>query len=246
MIRIAILGNSHISAYKAALPLIKGKFPNTEVTLFGVNNADFHAKSHGAVNLLRVQSKEDAQFGGMIDMNGPIELDLSAFDHILLASHGFYLPSYYSILATHDVLDLTQAGHSRSISLGCLTKTMQLRTAAYRKKLQQFYKPDSRFMVMQMPFPAQQVVQRLPDIAGIAHQPDADLLMALFNKIVAAEMEQSNINYAPVPSRVMAAPFLTLARYARATDLTTKPDASDYTHMNAAYALETLTDLLER
>lgn len=246
MTRIAILGNSHIAAYKAALPLIKGKFPNTEVTLFGVNNADFHAKPQGRVNPLRVQSEEDAKSGGMIDVNGPIELDLSEFDHILLVSHGFYLPSYYSILATHDVLDLTPSGHSRSVSLGCLTKTMQLRTAAYRKKLQQFYKPDSRFMVIQMPFPAQQAVQRLPDIAGIAHQPEADRLMALFNKLVSDEMEQSNINFAPVPARTIAAPFLSHAQYARATDLITKPDVSDYTHMNAAYALETLTDLLER
>ncbi len=184
MTRIAILGNSHIAAYKAALPLISNRFPDTEVTLFGVNNADFHAKSIDHSNPLRVRSQQDAQTGGMIDIKGPVELDLSGFDRILLVSHGFYLPSYYSILATHDVLDLSAAGHSQSISLGCLTKAMQLRTTAYRKKLQRFYKPDSRFVIMQMPFPAQLAVQKIPDIAGTARQPDADLLMTLFNRIV--------------------------------------------------------------
>ncbi|GAA6194107.1 hypothetical protein [Phaeobacter sp. NW0010-22] len=244
MTRIAILGNSHIAAYKAALPLIKSKFPDAVVTLYGVNNADFHAKSLGHSDPLRVRSQEDAQSGGMIDIKGPVELDLSAFDRVLLASHGFYLPSYYSILATHDVLDLTTAGHSKSISLAALTKAMQLRTTAYRKKLQQFYNPDSRFVIVQMPFPAQQSVQNIPDIAGTAQQPDADRLMALFNTIVSEELKQSNLNYAPVPSRMIAAPFLSLAQFARANDLSTKPEASDFTHMNAGYALETLSDLL--
>ena len=69
--------------------------------------------------------------------------------------------------------------------------------------------------------------------------------MTLFNRIVSDEMEQSNLNYAPAPSRVIAAPFLSLAKYARATDLSTKPELSDFTHMNADYALETLSDLLD-
>ena len=239
--RVAFVGNSHLTAFKAAEAEIAARHPGLEIHFFGLPNPVFfrHDALGGAA--LRVAEPVNENPAQVIDPEGSVALDLGAYDLVLLTSHGFYLRHLWAALGGFNVLGLAPIEPGRaSLSQPCLRATIAASTKAYARRLRAFYPALDQMIVVQMPFPSTAAQAMNPALADLAAQPDVAELFTLYQTTVAEATASCELTLYPVPDAVMAAPFFCKADYARATELPVgqMPILSDLGHMNAAYAAD--------
>lgn len=245
MIRIAIIGNSHVGALREAKSAIKAAYPTLELSYFALARHRFNAANYGEDGILRADIADESERASVLKINGITSIDLRSFTHILVVGQGFLLKGLYPLIAQHNILGLTETAQARSISLGLLREAAVQRIRGVGNRLAQRFREDPRFVIAQMPYPCAQIDPQIdPGHAATAAHPDAAQLYEIIQSIIAQQMARHPLGYLAAPAPLAAAPFQTKAQYARAYALPSghvseqAPEPGDYTHMNSDYGFE--------
>jgi len=88
MMRVAVIGSSHVGAIKEALPQIKAAYPDVRLTFFAVPGGVFRrCVLRGGI--FRTKPASDAEAALIFKVNGELSLDLAGFDHIWIVGYRF-------------------------------------------------------------------------------------------------------------------------------------------------------------
>ncbi|MEL7164720.1 MAG: hypothetical protein AAGL96_04540 [Pseudomonadota bacterium] len=245
--RIALVGNSHLAAFKAAEPQILAAHPGLELSYFGLPNPIFFqsGKKNGtALNLRQPPARNRAQ---MIVEDGPHRLDFAAYDLVLLASHGFFFRHVVEALEGVDIL-----GHPRRnndgplISLGCAADLAETSIRHYAKRLHRFMPEVDNMAVILAPHPATSAAPLDRGLAWLAAHPARDRLFAAWRERLIASCGARGLPLFEPPQALMAGPFQTRGEYARATGLAGDEamHLGNHLHMTSAYAAAVMDEVL--
>lgn len=247
MRRVAILGNSHLAAFKAAEADIRARFPDLGLRFFGLPNPVLFQSRALDGAALRLAAPAETVADQVIDPTGPEPLDLAPFDMVLLTSHGFYLP--HIVKAVHGLRILGADAVTTDVpmvSMACVTDMMRAHVRSYCKRLARFFPPLDTLLVVQGPYPTTQAAEMNALLKYMDRHPARDRLFETFETIVAEQCLAAGLPLLPPSAQLLDKPFFTQAQYARQRDLPagTAPRLSDYTHVNATYASQVFADVM--
>jgi hypothetical protein len=239
MTRVALIGNSHLTAFFEASDTITARHPEVKLFFFGLDNQVFFKAAQLGGDALRVADPVDANTRQVIDPTAENLLNFADFDLVLLTSHGFYLRHLYEALGCFNVLGLGALDAvGPVVSRACLHDAMAAHVNSYTRRLRGFLPAADNAVVVQMPYPSVEAVGLSAALAGMHAQPDRPKLFEMFNTLVAARMFDKGLPYFPVPEDFLDSPFFTKAQFARKTAMPAGQAVglTDYMHMNADYA----------
>ena len=237
--KIALVGNSHLVAYKSAEEQIKQRYPDVELSFFSLHNQDFFRNAFKNAQGLPFDASKMRDGHAVIDQAGPDHLRFEAFERVFLTSHGFYLGALLDVLATYDILDLQPVGRNALISWPCVQDFIEARLRYYSRRLNDFFPLAQNVTIVQMPFPAEQALKTHPHLARAVEQPDLAEVFHRYTARIETQLASLDAAYQPIPEDLLAAPFVMQSIYARAKEVA-RPNQvrdADYTHMNAKFAL---------
>ncbi|MEM6758653.1 MAG: hypothetical protein AAF601_04160 [Pseudomonadota bacterium] len=245
--RVALVGNSHLAAFKAAEVDVVAAHPGLQLWYLGLPNPIFfqsRKKAGAALHLSQPPASNRAQ---LIVEDGPHPLVFADFDLVLLTSHGFYLRRVVEALAGVDIL-----GHPRGdqdgplISLACAADLAETSIRHYAKRLQHFMPAAENMAVIQAPYPAASAAPLDGGLAWLAAHPARERLFAAWRARLIATCGRRGLHLFEPPQALLAGPFQTDAKYARATTL--QDDAAghlgNHLHMTPDYAAAVMADVL--
>ncbi|SMX43972.1 hypothetical protein [Actibacterium lipolyticum] len=248
MTRLLVLGSSHTGALKSGVPRFRGRFPDVDVEFFAVPAPVFLT---GRVNKEGVyvpgfRKDKDRELANAI--NGAEQIDLTAFDHILVVGFRFELISTAALLQTYDLLEGTDTGKDRACSMEFVDATMAATTARIAKMVRRCLGPDRNFTLTEAPYPSAAIGERADDyeparvIDNFIRHPDAEGLFQKWLKGVEDAVTQLGHGFLSQPADTIAAPFATKAQYALGGTSADGEEMSgtDHRHMNGDFGLRVL------
>lgn len=246
MTRVALIGNSHLTAFSDAEAQIVAKHPGVELSFFGLDNQLFFKGEARKGKALRVAEPPSQNARQVIDPTGAHPLDFDAFDLVLLTSHGFYLRHLFDALGSFNILGLGALNdHGPLVSQTCLADAMAAHINAYTNRLRRFFPAAENAVVVQMPYPSTEATALSDALAGLHAQPDRMALFEMFNTLVHEHMFTKSLAYLPVPENTLDSPFFTKPALSRkaAMGSEAEPALTDHMHMNADYAAAVFDDV---
>mmetsp|Transcript_22365 Transcript_22365/g.35795 ORF Transcript_22365/g.35795 Transcript_22365/m.35795 type:complete len:254 (-) Transcript_22365:2668-3429(-) len=240
MKRVALIGNSHLTAFSDAADQIMLRHPDVALSFFGLDNRLFFKGEGRKGSALRVAAPPLENGRQVIDPEAAFALDFDAFDLVLLTSHGFYLRQLFEALGSFNVLGLAALNETGPlVSQDCLRDAMVAHVNAYTNRLRRFLPEAENAVVVQMPYPSIEAVGLSDALAGLQAQPDRLALFEMFKTVVSAQMFAKGLAYLPVPEGALHSPFFSNPNLSRkaAMGQGTEAALTDYLHMNAEYAL---------
>ena len=235
MIRVAIIGNSHVGAYLTAREAIEAAFPLVELSFFALTRHSFSSCVYDADGVLSAQEPPKTGL--------PEKIDLREVDHILMVGQSFAREGLARLVQDFDVLGLAQRARARSVSQALVTEYLDFRVERYCRKLARFLREDPRCVVAPAPFPAANMPATANTHASWLDHPDADLLTKIWSDAVLWHMSSLKYGVMMQPDCLLASPGRSPDMFCRAASLAEgqTPTAADFTHMNADYGLAHFT-----
>lgn len=230
MIRVAVLGSSHVGAIKEAVPEISAAFPDIKLEFFAVPGGAFRrCLLRGGV--YRAKPANDAEARLIVKVNGDLSLDLAPFDEIWVVGYRF---GYGAVL---------QAWINGDDPSG----EMRAEVAASVARIQQQFGSDDRITMTPAPYPALRTRAPGPKhearMAHIQRHPDRDAIFASYQSLLQSDIAAAGYGCVLQPEETRAAPFATANTYLNgAVDFRHgQPLDGDLRHMNSAYGKAVFT-----
>ena len=239
MTRVAIIGNSHLTAFYEATEQILALYPTVELFFFGLDNHVFFKADQLKGKALRVAEPPERNRRQVINPKAAHRLNFDDFDLVLLTSHGFYLRHLFGALGSFNVLGLRALDDTGPVvSHACLQDAMATHINTYTSRLRRFLPRADNAVVVQMPYPSIDAAGMSDALAGLQAQPDRAALFEMFNMQIQDQMFAKGLGYFPVPEPFLDSPFFTKAEHARKVAMAADAEIAltDYMHMNAGYA----------
>src|SRR6056297_1276587 len=126
MMRVAIIGNSHVGAYLLAREAIMAAFPSVSLSFFALPRHSFSSCTYDASGVLHARETTHPKL--------PQQIDLSAQEAILMVGQSFALDGLARLMAEFDLLGGQSTGKDRTISASLVTEFIDHRVARYCRK----------------------------------------------------------------------------------------------------------------
>lgn len=238
--RVALIGNSHASALGAAAARLDAAYPDLDFSHFALPRHGFqraHMDDYGVLHA-DTDNRRDEAF--IIKLNGSASIDLTPFDHIVVAGIGFNRRTLFAATEAYDILDLTLTGKEHTISLAHLQTLIDSRVRGNLLRTLEILGEDARITLLQAPYETEQILTVPDQLLEAARHPDAQYLMDMFETLIKGAIADSPYQVVTPPHALLAAPFLTKAQYNRAADIDAAQGRgkADFTHMNSDYGFE--------
>ncbi|MEL6959197.1 MAG: hypothetical protein AAGL89_09640 [Pseudomonadota bacterium] len=244
--RIALVGNSHLTAFKEAEAQVLAAHPGLELSYFGLPNPIFFQSERMGGTALNLTEPAAVNRAQMIVEKGPHRLDFASFDLVLLTSHGFFLRQVVQALEAVDILGHPRADDGPLISLGCAADMAETSMRHYAKRLRRFMPEVDNMAVILAPYPATGAAALDSGLAWLAAHPARDRLFAAWRERLIATCGTRGLHLFEPPEALLAGAFQTDAAYARAT-VVSGEDATqlgNHLHMTPAYAAAVMDEVL--
>lgn len=229
MMRVAIIGNSHVGAYLLARGAIEAAFPSVSLSFFALPRHSFSSCIYDERGVLHACEAGHPKL--------PRQIDLSAQEAILMVGQSFALEGLARMMSEFDLLGGHSTGKTRSVSAPLVSAFLDHRVARYCHKLAEFLRNDARCVVAPAPYPAANAPGLDTGAAHCSQHPEAPRLLRLWQDTVSRHMTGLHYGLMLQPDELTDGPGFSPARYSRAANLPAgqAPTAADYTHMNAEY-----------
>lgn len=248
MIRLLIIGSSHVGAYKNAADRFAAIYPEIALYFFGVRGPLFLTGKMDAQGVFSPPLKAAKDRDFVTATNGAPIVDASAHDHVLLVGHRFDFNAVLSLMEDHDILEGARTGAPRLITRALFEEVLALKVGAAIDQatapLAAYARPLSFAMA---PYPAFSITERgegyeLARLLGRFWQrADAGDIHTQWLNAVRAGLEARGHHLLVQSEALNAAPYATRSEYAaRAAALDGALGRTDHRHMNADYGLAML------
>ena len=232
MMRVAIIGNSHVGAYILAREAIESAFPSVSLSFFALPRHSFSSCTYDESGVLHAREATHP--------NLPHQIDLSSQEAILMVGQSFALDGLAQLIGEFDMLGGQSTGKSRTVSGSLVTSFLDHRVARYCHKLAEFLRNDARCVVVPAPHPATNTPELDTGAAQCSQHPEAPRLLRLWQKTVSHQMSELRYGLMLQPQELTDGPVFSPPRYSRAASLPDgqAPTTADYTHMNEDYGFD--------
>lgn len=248
MTRIALIGNSHLEAYKDALTDLSQTYPQATFHFFGLANPVFFQTDKLGGSALRLAQPLEEVPHQIIAPDGAHPLDLGTFDMSLLVGHGFFLGQFVNVMEQVDVIGFPATDKDLPmVSMDCLKEIMTLRFGHYLKRLKQVFGPLQNAVVLQAPFPVTEITTLDPARKRLHDHPARDAVFDIYQERLHETCWRSGIPFFPVVPEALDVPFFSKNAFGRHLMNTDGGglNHSDCLHMNRYYAAQTLPVALD-
>ena len=248
MIRVCVIGSSHVGALKRAEDRFRSVYRAVDLEFFAVSNPIFQAGKVNDAGHFVPEYRNDADRDLGTQMNGSETADLTSYDHILVVGHRFDLDRLVEVLLDHDILEGERSGRTQLISDGFFNACALGQIGQYGAKIADQFRKDPRVTFTPAPYPSVAIDEtaghrRYARIMSnfMAHR-DAPRLFDRWLKQVEAEVTGQGYGFLDQPDETVAGPSASHAKFAqRATD--GAGDALglvDHRHMNSEFGYRML------
>ncbi|MGB0851719.1 MAG: hypothetical protein ACPGSI_00390 [Pikeienuella sp.] len=259
--KVCILGNSHVAAYKSAEADIAASFPDVEASYFGVSWPHIDAcvcSADGAFGLQRAAADAvglnwRGTFKHVRTINGRAMVNAAEFDAVFIVGRDIRMREILQLLATTDIEGFADRGRATLMSHAAF--------AAFITDLAKQAFPDdfahlgaaTRCAATIMPYLSAACLAderaRYDDIRALEAAPaDLDAVMGVVDDVVSARCKELGITYLPQRRDTMLNGILTAPEYSSGSiglaNGGAAHDAKDYRHMNARYAHVAVEDFI--
>lgn len=232
MSRILVIGSSHAAAQRRALPRIAEAYPQHQVSCWTLTARCFNAAVVGPDGILTPDPKRPGVRKQALRWNGADSIDLSPFDHILMAGLDQGIDRVLHLTARLQPLDWGARDGARGVSLDFLRAALRGVVEATLVAQKARIPFDPRFAATPVPYATRASHDpargHSPDAARVSQLPQAAALMALYEAELAAAHLAQGLAFVPQPEASRAAPWVTDDRFI-------DPASADALHMNADY-----------
>ncbi|WP_372613722.1 hypothetical protein [Aquicoccus sp.] len=233
MIRVAIIGNSHIGAYAEASQAIRAAFPTVELSFFAFPRHDLRSADLGDDGWLRARGDHDSAL--------PSEIDLAAQDRVIVAGQPFAMIGLDALLAEFDILGWPGTGKARRLSPALFAEYTRQAVTGAAGRLMKWFGDDGRgrFTYLAQPLVTDRARPGSSKMATLAFHPAAPRIFEQWHSALAATASDMPCPIVPQPPELRASDVFTPHRFARAATLPPDraPAPADHIHMSAEYAL---------
>lgn len=244
--KVAVIGNSHLAAFKLGWELISDEYPAIEATFFGSPANTLHRLEVDGDRLTTSDPKLNKSLiwtsGGM-DSIGP------DYDRYVLVGMGFSFPHLMAILRHHRPAQYHRGGGEHLISDTCLDEAME-QTLADSTAVLTIDKvrriTDAPITYFPNPFQTTECLTK-EDFWGL--EDARDRMMTFYREGIARLLDPV-CTVVEQPEHTLASPFFTQPEFARdAMKLKRGMKAlyaeNDYAHMNADFGAHALRRVIE-
>lgn len=233
MIRVAIIGNSHIGAYAEAGNAIRTAFPSVDLSFFAFPRHDLRSADLDDNGRLHAKGDQNSAL--------PSEIDLAAQDRIIVAGQPFAMIGLNALLAEFDILAWPGTGKARRISPALFSDYTHQAVRGAARRLMSYFGDDGqgRFTYLPQPLVTDLAQPGTSKMATLAFHPAAPQIFDHWHKALAVTARDLPCPIVPQPPDLRANDIFTPRHFARAATISPKhpPAPADHTHMNAEYAL---------
>lgn len=238
--RVLVIGTSHSGAVKQARREIAFRWPDIELTFFGLPGGHFDASKMHSDGMFRATEKAE-RMSKLI--NGTTFVDITKFDHVFVVSHSFSVRRFLGLFTHYDVVEWPTRRILPLISGSYLADLLDAFEAEFAADIRRQFPELENITVAAAPFPAASV-STIGDnfetlFHNIAQHPEAQTAFDLFGEMQGNAARRAKVGLIKQPPRTVHAPFLTKEEFAHGAKDFHDPDrpASDKRHMNAKYGL---------
>ncbi len=233
MMRVAIIGNSHIGAYAEAADAIRAAYPGLALSFFVFPRHDLRSGELGDDGWLRARGDHNSAL--------PSAIDLAAQDRVIVAGQPFAMIGLNALLGAFDILGWPGTGKPRRLSPALFADYTRQAVNGAAERLMRYFHDDGegRFAYLPQPLVTDLARPGSSKMASLAFHPAAPHIFAQWHDALAAAATDLPCTIAPQPQDLRASDIFTPRHFARAATLPAgqSPAPADHIHMSAEYAL---------